>query len=96
MERLIECLVLGSGMIVPALSIWAIACLYISKNGCQCRLANLVYFGVLLMVAGLTVRTVLVDDSCWLIHTATLGMLVVFGVMRRPNEEIVEFDLQLR
>ena len=86
MERLIDCLVFCSGFTVPLLALWAIACLYTLRSGIQCYASQIIYFATLLMISGLTVRTVMADDGCWLAHTASLGVMVVFGVMRRPGE----------
>ena len=86
MERLIETVVLCSGLLVPLMAVWAIACLYCARNGGQCYATQIVYFSTLLTIAGLTVRTVMADDCCWLIHTASLGVMIVVGVMRRPSE----------
>ncbi len=89
MERLVETVVHCSALVVPLLAIWAIACLYCSRSGCGCHATQIVFFATLLMIAGFTVRTVLVDDGCWLIHTASLGVMIVFGTMRRPGPQVV-------
>ena len=86
MERLIESAAFCSVLVVPLLAMWAIAGLYIMRSGCQCMLTQIIYFMALLAIAGLTVRTVMANDGCWLIHTSTLGVMIVFGVMRRPAE----------
>lgn len=87
MERLLECALHYSNFIVPILALWAIACLYTVRSGQQCRTSQVVFFTTLLAISGLTVRTVMADDCCWLIHTASLGVMVVSGVMRRPGEQ---------
>ena len=89
MEQLIESVASYSALAVPMLAMWAIACLYTARTGCQCTLTQIAYFVALLAISGLTVRTVLVDDGCWLIHTASLGVMIVSGVMRRPAEREV-------
>ena len=86
MERLIESAAMCSNLAVPLLAIWSVACLYLLGTGRQAIATQIIFFVVLLAVAGLTIRTVLADDGCWLIHTATLGALIVAGVMRKPAE----------
>lgn len=85
-ERVIESAALGSMLFVPLLALWAVACLYMGRTGCRCAISQIIYFVALLAVAGLTVRTMLANDGCWLIHTSSLGVLIVSGVMRRPVE----------
>lgn len=86
MERLTECIVFCSGFIVPILALWAVACLYTRRSGIQCYASQIIYFATLLMISGLTIRTVMVDDCCWLVHMGSLGVMIVSGVMRRPSE----------
>lgn len=91
MERVIECIVSYAGFIVPLLALWAIAGLYSLRAGCQCVATQLLFFSVMLLIAGITIRTVLANDGCWLVHTASLGVMVVAGVMRRPEVETPQF-----
>ncbi|QDV27075.1 hypothetical protein Q31a_54560 [Aureliella helgolandensis] len=86
MERLVEAILFSSAMLVPLMTVWAIFGLYTVKSGCQCPLTEMLYFAVMLFVAGFTVRTVMTDDSgCWLMHTASLGVMIVAGVLRKPS-----------
>lgn len=87
MERLIDVVVFCSSVLVPLLAVWAILGLYTLRSGCQCHVTQFLYFFVLLFVAGLTIRTVLANDNCWLIHTSSLGVMIVAGVLRRPGYE---------
>ncbi len=91
MEQFIDSIASWSSVLVPILAVWAIAGLYTQKSGCQCPATQLLYLTVLLFIAGLTIRTVIVDDECLLIHTATLGVMVVSGVMRRTEEVLPEY-----
>ncbi|MEM7475162.1 MAG: hypothetical protein AAF483_09240 [Planctomycetota bacterium] len=88
MEDLFEFCVFGSDFFVPIAAIWAVASLYTLKSGCRCKITECGFFAALLLVAICTVRTVLANEACWLVHTATLGLLIVAGVMRRPAETI--------
>ncbi|MEZ6135913.1 MAG: hypothetical protein R3C53_13480 [Pirellulaceae bacterium] len=94
MQPFIEYFVLAAVLVVPLLALWAIAGLYSTRAGSPCHVTQVFYLATLLMIAGLTVRTVMANDSCWLIHTASLGIMIVFGVMRRPLGD-ADWDLQL-
>lgn len=85
MERLLEFVASFPGLIVPALALWAIVGLYSLRSGCHCPVTEILYFCVLLFVSGFTVRTVVVEDGCWLAHSASLGALIVAGVLRKPD-----------
>jgi hypothetical protein len=91
LEQFIESIASSSGILVPLLTIWALVGLYTQRTGCQCVATQVLYLSVMLFIAGITVRTVMVDDGCWLVHTASLGTLVVSGVMRRPEPVATKF-----
>ncbi len=91
MEQFIESIASSSGVLVPLLALWAIVGLYTQRSGCECVATQVLYLSVMLFIAGITIRTVMVDDGCWLVHTASLGVLVVSGVMRRPATATTEF-----
>jgi len=91
LEHFIEGIASWSSVLVPLLAVWAVVGLYTQKAGCQCAATQILYLAVLLFIAGLTIRTVMVDDECLLIHTATLAVMVVSGVMRRPEETLSEY-----
>ncbi len=84
MEPLINSVVMCSSFLVPALALWAIAALYMQRGDVECALTQLLYFGTLLLISFVTLRTITSNDGCWLIHTATLGITIVAGAMRRP------------
>jgi hypothetical protein len=84
MEPVISSIVNFSALIVPVIALWAIAALYMQRDDVECALTQLLYFGTLLLIAFVTLRTMSTNDGCWLIHTATLGVTIVAGVMRRP------------
>ncbi len=71
-------------ILVPGLALWAVVSLYTQGIDESRRLAEGFYFGILIVVAGLTVRTAAVLDACWLVHAGSLGTMVVAGVMYRP------------
>ncbi len=84
MESVIAAAAVGGGLLAPVLTMWAITALYTQKRGHDCAMTQALYFFSLMAVAGLTIRAVTADDGCWLTHTASLGVLIVAGVMRRP------------
>jgi hypothetical protein len=85
MERIIECVVGCSGLFVPVLALWAVTALYTMRSGVQCTASQVLYFLALLIMAAMTIRTVIANDGCWLVHTSSLGVTIVAGVMRRPE-----------
>lgn len=87
MEPIIATVVHFSAWIVPLLSLWAVVALYTQRPGTQCYATQILFFGTLVLIACITLRTVSSNDSCWLVHTATLGATIVAGVMRRPSEQ---------
>ena len=84
MEPVIDAVASCSSLMVPVMALWAIVALYLQRDDCECTTTQLLYFGTMLLIAFITVRTMATNDSCWLIHTATLGITVVAGAMRRP------------
>lgn len=84
MEPVIDTIVHFSSFMVPALALWAIAALYMQRSDVECALTQLFYFGTLLLISFVTLRTITSNDGCWLVHTATLGITIVAGAMRRP------------
>lgn len=42
--------------------------------------AERLFFMALLVVAGATLRTLLVNDGCWLVHTASLAAMIVGAI----------------
>lgn len=88
MEMTLESVSYIAALLVPAIALWAIVCLYTQASGCKCHVTEVGFFAALLLIAAITVRTVLVDDGCWLIHTSSLGVMIVAGVMRKPTVEL--------
>ncbi len=85
MEFLVELFVVWTGVLVPFLSLWAIAAIHVLKAE-QLRgpAVESLFFFVLLIVSAATVRTVVIDDGLWLVHSTSLCAMVLAGVMRRP------------
>jgi hypothetical protein len=91
LERLIDGIADWAGVLVPLLAVWAIVGLYTQRTGNQCVATHVLYLAVMLFISGVTVRTVMIDDGCWLVHTASLGVMIVSGVMRRPEVSSAEY-----
>lgn len=86
MDGLVGFVVLCSGLAAPILTMWAVVGLYTQQPTCKCPLPKFLFFLALLIVSGLTIRTVVVDDGRWLTQASSLGVLIVAGAMRRPSE----------
>lgn len=85
MQRIVEEFVAWSGVLVPMMAAWAIALVYTLKAGHDSTARHALFFFVMLVVASATLRTVAVNDGCWLIHTSSLSIMVLAGVLRRPE-----------
>jgi len=48
------------------------------------------FFAMLLLVAGGTLRTVVADDPSWLLHTLSLGVMVVGAICPTANPDGLE------
>ena len=79
-----------SQVFVPAFALWAVAILHASRH--NDRLSEVLFLLSLIIVAGLTIRTVTCNDGCWLFHTFSMGLMVVGGVTKRSGslEELEE------
>jgi hypothetical protein len=80
-------------VLVPALAIWAVLGAHSRRYADYRTLCDCLYFALMLIIAGLTLRTMSANDPCWLIHTASLGAMVVGGVVsyRDSSEESTAF-----
>ncbi len=56
--------------------------------GDAARLAERHFFAILVVITGVTLRTVIYCDEIWLLHTTTLGTLIV-GALVIPSQESV-------
>ncbi len=82
---------LFSAVEVFSLPLIGSAALALSKltSGSTARVAERWFLGILLAVTLITCRTVIVFDACWLVHTATLGMMIV-GALLLPDRESLD------
>lgn len=58
-------------------------------SGPAARVAEHWFLGVLLAVTLITCRTVIMLDACWLVHTSTLGFMIV-GALLLPDRESLD------
>ena len=42
--------------------------------------AEACYFGAMIVASLITLRTILADDHCWLLHTASLGIMILGAI----------------
>lgn len=78
-------------LMVPALAMWAVIGINVFRAEAQRPLVDSLYFLVMIFIGVLTWRTMSINDACWLIHTASLGTMIVFGVLPRrdPMDEAI-------
>lgn len=77
-------------LIVPALAVWATLGIHSYRCEGYCLVVDTLFFLVMIVIAGLTWRTMSQNDACWLVHTASLGFMIVAGVIpKRDPEETV-------
>jgi hypothetical protein len=86
-ELLIAAIVGYSGILAPVLATWAIASLCLHCQESDFGYCQTVYFGSMLSIGFLTVRTMLMHDPCWLINASSLGVLIVGGALKGRHED---------
>ncbi len=72
-------------LLVPAIATWAILGIHVYRCEHYRSIVDTLYFLAMILIAGLTWRTMNANESCWLIHTASLGIMIVAGVMPRKD-----------
>jgi hypothetical protein len=73
--------------IVPAMSILSLWIARLCDDDRVRSIAERIYFGMMIVVATGTLRTILADDACWLLHTGSLCMMVVGAVFPQSHLE---------
>jgi len=79
--------------VVPCL---ALASLWLSKssdNRSVQRFGERIYFGAMLLVAGVALRTILVNEGCWLLHMGSIGFMVLGATFPHCEEFTVDTDV---
>ncbi len=84
-----------SVLLVPALAAWAILGINVYRETQVQPWVDSLYFLIMLVIGALTWRTMETHDACFLIHTASLGIMIVFGVLprRQAVDESVNWDV---
>lgn len=77
-----------STIVAPGLSIWAGLLLHMQPRNCNCSVVQGLYFFSLLFVSVLTIRATMNHDTGWLVNAASLGILIVLGVLKRPVADL--------
>ena len=78
--------------IVPAI---ALSGLWVAKSIEDKRVQRLgerVFFAALMLVAGATLRTMIANDSCWLLHTASMGVMILGAIFPHAETSNIEHD----
>lgn len=78
--------VFWSVLLVPALAAWAIFGISACRETQLQPWVDSLYFLIMLVIGALTWRTMETHDACFLIHTASLGIMIVFGVLPRRQQ----------
>ncbi len=58
-------------------------------SGEAARWAERQFFAALLVITVATIRTVILCDECWLLHTATLGTIIIAALVVPGSESSV-------
>jgi hypothetical protein len=93
MELAMQVFVDWTALMVPALALWAVIGIHVYRSEGQSALVDALYFLVMVVIAALTWRTMNANDSCWLIHTASLGTMIVGGVLPKRGGSDDTFNL---
>ena len=72
-----------SVLLVPALAAWAILGISAYRDTQLQPWVDSLFFLVMLVIGALTWRTMESHDACFLVHTLSLGIMIVFGVLPR-------------
>jgi len=75
-----------SGILAPVLSLWAIATLCLHSQEADFGYCQTVFFGAMMLIGFLTVRTMLIQDTSWLLNATSLGVLIVGGALKGSTE----------
>ena len=66
--------------VIPAIAILSLWLARGSEDANFRRHAERLFFTAFLIVAGATLRTLLANDGCWLVHTASLAVMIVGAI----------------
>ncbi|MFN6400674.1 MAG: hypothetical protein ACK449_12330 [Planctomycetota bacterium] len=66
--------------IVPILALLGLWIARLCEDARVRSAAEACYFGAMVVAAMITLRTILADDSCWLLHTSSLGLMILGAI----------------
>lgn len=80
--------------VVPVLAIFGLWIARLCEDARARNLAESCYFGAMVVAAMITLRTILADDGCWLLHTASLGLMILGAIFpHHPLESSLQEGL---
>ena len=66
--------------VVPILAILGLWIARLCEEARVRSVAEACYFGAMIVAAMITLRTILADDNCWLLHTSSLGLMILGAI----------------
>ena len=66
--------------VVPILAILGLWIARLCEDSRVRGAAEACYFGAMVVAAMITLRTILADDHCWLLHTSSLGLMILGAI----------------
>jgi L-asparagine transporter-like permease len=73
--------------IVPILSLIGLWIARLCDDERVRSFAEYAYYCAMILAAVITLRTIIADDHCWLLHTASFGMMVLGAVFPHHTHE---------
>lgn len=80
--------------VVPFLAIVGLGIARTSVDSRVQRLVERTYFAAMFLVAAATLRTVIIDEGCWLLHTVSMGAMVLgAAIPKSKTSEDLDSDI---
>lgn len=73
--------------VVALLGLWVARC---STDRQVRKIAERAFFALLIVVAGGTLRTIVAEDHCWLLHTTSFAVMVVGALVPGASTTSIE------
>ena len=78
--------------VAPCISLAGLWIAQCSENLHVRRTAERFYFAAMLLVSWVALRTVLANDGCWIIHMASIGVMVLGATYPTSEHAVAEFE----
>jgi hypothetical protein len=78
--------------IVPAIALTGLWVARASNDRRVQCIAERAYFSAMFLVAAATLRTVVTDEGCWLLHMASMGVMVLGATI--PKTSVAHSDFE--